>query len=274
MRLAIRHVTSYRYDPPADRVALRLRLWPVPFEGQAVKDWTVSVNGTPVEAFSTDAWGRAVGLWQTTEPAEAIAIEAAGTVETADRAGVVRGLPVRAPDGVWLRETRLTEATEPVAAFAAGIGGADRLGWLHALCAAVGEAVVYRPCATGTGTSAHQALELGAGVCQDHAHLFIAAARAAGIPARYVVGYMLAAEGEAAEVETHAWAEASVPGLGWVGFDPTHVICPTDRYVRLGCGLDATDAAPVQGAVTGGGAVSVAAAVEIGPAGQSQAQAQ
>jgi transglutaminase-like putative cysteine protease len=274
MRLSVRHLTSYSYDPPADRVSLRLRLWPVAHDGQAVADWQVSVNGQPVRPVSTDAWGRAVGLWQTAEPADAIAIEAQGVVTTQDRAGVVKGLPVRPPDQVWLRETPLTGASEAVAEFAAGIVAQDRLAWLHALCAAVGEAVVYRPRATASGTSAAQALEQGAGVCQDHAHLFIAAARVSGIPARYVVGYMMAEEGEAAEVETHAWAEASVPGLGWIGFDPTNAICPTERYVRLGCGLDAHDAAPVQGAVMGPSEISVEAEVEIGPAGQSQSQSQ
>jgi transglutaminase-like putative cysteine protease len=70
------------------------------------------------------------------------------------------------------------------------------------------------------------------------------------VPARYVVGYLLAPEEKL--TETHAWAEAFVPDIGWVGFDPANRLCPTDRYVRLGCGLDAADAAPIRGNVMGG----------------------
>lgn len=274
MRLAVRHVTTYRYEPPPVRVALRLRLWPTDFDGQRAEGWQVAVNGDPVAPFSTDSWGQAVGLWQAGDPGEGIEITASGQVLTEDRAGVVSGLPVRPPEGVFLRTTPLTEASDAVVEFAAAIPEQDRLSWLHALCRAVGEAVVYRPRVTGNATSAAEALQLGAGVCQDQTHLFIAAARSKGIPARYVVGYLLAEDGSAAEVETHAWAEAAVPGLGWVGFDPTHTICPTDRYVRLGCGLDSHDAAPVQGVVIGQSTVSVAARVAIGAEDDGQAQEQ
>ena len=102
-------------------------------------------------------------------------------------------------------------------------------------------------------TSAAEAFEAGQGVCQDHAHIFIAATRKLDIPARYVTGY-LHVEGESAAVANHAWAEACVASLGWVGFDPANHICPTERYVRLACGFDAASAAPITGTRRGGGA--------------------
>ena len=83
-------------------------------------------------------------------------------------------------------------------------------------------------------------------MCQDHAHIFIGAARALGIPARYVSGYLMMndrIEQEAA----HAWAEAQVDGLGWVGFDVSNGISPDPRYVRVATGRDYRDAAPVTG---------------------------
>ena len=104
-------------------------------------------------------------------------------------------------------------------------------------------------------------------------HVFISAARTLGVPARYVVGYLLAQDTKL--TETHAWAEAWVPEIGWVGFDAANRLCPTDRYVRLGCGLDAADAAPIRGNVSGNSQERLSASVDISQTtGQSQSQNQ
>ena len=103
-------------------------------------------------------------------------------------------------------------------------------------------------------TSAEQAAAAGHGVCQDFAHIFIAAARLLGIPARYVSGHLFRRDGAHAQEAAHAWAEAWVGDLGWVAFDPANGICADDAYVRVACGLDYRDAAPVAGARSGGGA--------------------
>ncbi|MEL6235225.1 MAG: transglutaminase family protein [Pseudomonadota bacterium] len=293
MRLTVRHQTRYDYEPMAERVALRLRLWPSSFDGQARVDWTVRVNGAEVAALVKDAWGNLVGLWRSSAGESDVQIEAQGSVATQDKVGIVSGLPRHPPPAVFLRDTALTAPAAPVRAFAEGVDGpepgAGRLAWLHALSDAVAEAVRYRPAATTPATSAAAALELGAGVCQDQTHLFLAAARAQGVPARYVVGYLAeAAAGEAGDAgdtgdtgeedagfETHAWAEAFVPDIGWIGFDPTHRRCPTEHYVRLTCGLDAVDAAPVNGVVLGQAEVAMSARVEIAPdAGGAGAQSQ
>ena len=111
----------------------------------------------------------------------------------------------------------------------------------------VREDVAYVPGVTSAETSAGEALLAGAGVCQDHAHVFVAAARCLGHPARYVSGYLHAASDAEDALASHAWAEAWLPELGWVGFDPSNGIAPTERYVRTGVGLDYADAAPVRG---------------------------
>ena len=113
--------------------------------------------------------------------------------------------------------------------------------------------VAYEVGVTNTHTTAADALKDGRGVCQDHAHVFISAARSLGIPARYVSGYLLAGTGDEPSDANHAWAEAWLDGLGWVGFDPANGVCPTDRYVRLASGLDAAFAAPIRGTRRGGG---------------------
>lgn len=136
---------------------------------------------------------------------------------------------------------------------------------LHALSAAVSDAVAYRAGVTTASTTAAEAFALGAGVCQDHAQVFIAGARALGIPARYVSGYLLADEGDVLH-ETHGWAEALVPELGWVGFDPSNRVCVTDHYLRIACGLDADEAAPIRGSVTVAGDIWIDADVRIAQA--------
>ena len=103
----------------------------------------------------------------------------------------------------------------------------------------------------------------GYGVCQDHAHLFIACARVLGIPARYVSGYLYSSGGESGSVASHAWAEAYVEGLGWVGFDPAHGVCMTDRHVRVAVGPDYLEAAPARGAQVGGADEVLAVKVNV-----------
>jgi transglutaminase-like putative cysteine protease len=110
----------------------------------------------------------------------------------------------------------------------------------------------YRSGATGVHADLVAAVRQGAGVCQDFAHLFITVARSWGIPARYVMGYLAPAvctDGE--ELATHAWAEALVPGGGWIGFDTTRTLIANDNYVAVAVGRDSYDAAPQRGSFKG-----------------------
>ncbi|WP_118135081.1 transglutaminase family protein [Oceanicella sp. SM1341] len=275
MRLSVRHRTTYTYAPEADRVALRLKLFPSTHAGQRVLDWSVSVNGDTVAPLVRDAYGDQVALWSHMAPLDAAEIIASGTVEVTDTTGLVRDLPAHPPPGIFLRDTPLTEPDEALTEFAAAIPPGTELERAHALSAAVTEAVEYRPGLTDAKTTAAQALALGAGVCQDHAHVFIAAARLMGLPARYVVGYLLTdEEAEETLLETHAWAEAFIAGLGWIGFDPSNAVCPTEAYVRLSCGLDAPDAAPVNGNVLGQPEIGFETDVTVMQGQQQQSQSQ
>ena len=266
MLLTIRHETAYDYRPAAPRAALRLKLFPPRCRPQAPVEWRVAVNGDPVEPMLTDAWGDGEALWFSKQPVEEVRVMAEGVVETEDTAGVVGKLGRGGAD-VFLRSTRLTAPSDGIAALGRGVAGDDRLATLHALCDAVSGEVTYRTGATATATTAAEALSLGAGVCQDLTHVFIAAARTLGAPARYVVGYLH--DPEAPLVETHAWAEAHVDSLGWVGFDPTNRTSPTERYVRLCTGFDAADAAPIRGTIVGAAVEEgFSVAVDVGQAQQ------
>jgi len=273
MRLTVRHATTYAYDPPADRCALRLRLYPPSFASQRVLGWKVSVNGQAIPALMTTATGDRESIWTKSSVGEEVLVLAEGEVEVDDAAGVVRGLRDSIRPQVFLRPTPLTEADEKIETLAASIADAAPLEQMHGLFNAVADAIEYKPATITSTTTAAQALKAGQGVCQDHAHVFISAARTLKVPARYVVGYLFAPDTKLAE--THAWAEAWVKDIGWVGFDAANRLCPTDHYVRLGCGLDAVDAAPIRGNVFGSRQERLSASVDIGPStGQSQTQNQ
>lgn len=264
MRLSVRHISTYRYDSPVDRIAMRVKLFPSAFDGQKRLSWRVTANGEEVAPLFISGFGDEEGIWVRHKPPEMIEIIAEGTVITEDRAGVVRGLPTIPPSGVFLRTTSLTEPSEEIRELAVGVAGADKLEEMHLLMQKVKRAIMYSAGATTADTTAAQSLNLGAGVCQDYAHVFIAAARSLDRPARYIAGYVFPEEGGiTAAHETHAWAEAHIPGLGWIGFDPSRGICPTERYVRLGCGLDAAMAGPLRGNVSGVATESLSAEVTV-----------
>ncbi|MBY8976388.1 transglutaminase family protein [Rhodobacteraceae bacterium NNCM2] len=266
--LSIRHVTTYTYEPEADRVGLRLKLFPISTPAQRVESWKVTVNGEIVEPLLTNPSGEGEAMWFSRSALEEVEVVAEGKISLDDTAGVLGKFGAPRPR-VFLRCTPLTEADEGIRELAAEVEGAGDLDQMHALNALVHERVNYRKAATETSTTAAQALALGAGVCQDLAHVFIATARSMGLPARYVAGYLHQAEEP--ELATHAWVEVFLDGLGWTGFDPTHEECPATNHVRLCSGYDAADAAPIRGHVTGDIEETLDVSVEIA---QSQTQSQ
>lgn len=255
MRLSVSHRTIYRYDRPARFVAQSHRMTPASNQGQQVVSWSISADGAAFGARCVDGAGDALVTMTHGGPVEEIAILVEGIVETRDTAGVLRGQAEIISPLVYLRPTPATAVTRPIEDLTTralqGHRDAPPLDRAHVLSGAVADAIEYLPGATHTHTSAAEALEIGQGVCQDHAHALIAFARANGLPARYVTGYLFAGPGGGGHEASHAWAEVFVDGLGWVGFDPANRCCPDERYIRVGSGRDARDAAPIRG-VSGG----------------------
>ena len=264
MLISVRHITRYRYAEPVSYSIQSLRLTPQSFQGQRVLDWQVLAAGARPALASRDGCGNLVHLITVNARHEELVIEAAGTADTRDCNGVVAGLVEVAPPRVFLRETAQTRPDAAIRALAEAVKDKDALDKLHALVGAVRDRVEYVPGATGTHTSAAEALADGKGVCQDHTHIYIAAARTLAIPARYVTGYLVLG-GESTQAAHHAWAEAWVESLGWVGFDVANRICPTDGYVRLACGLDAGYAAPIVGSRRGGQSEAIEVSVTVKP---------
>lgn len=262
MRLTISHLTEYRLDQPGHFVLQEVRLTPKTDAAQRVESWRVMLEKGSVEAAFDDHLGNRTMLFSCDGGDGVLRLRAEGVVETTDRAGVAGHHRGFAPLWLFLRETSLTAIGDRVRALAAAAPPGEALSRIHALCSAVADAVRYDTEADPLMT-AEASLEAGRGVCQDQAHVFIAAARTLGIPARYVSAYLFTPDAASAQA-SHAFAEAHVEGLGWVGFDPANRQSPDARYVRIATGLDYYEAAPVRGLRIGaGGGEQLAVNVQV-----------
>ncbi|MET1755169.1 transglutaminase family protein [Novosphingobium sp. RD2P27] len=273
MLLNIVHETRYSFTQGVTHGLQRLRLRPKSSHGQTVVEWTTQLEGAVHEAEYDDQNRNRVELVSIEPGAREVVVTCRGTVHTADNNGIVGDQAGHMPLWCFLRPTPLTRAGLKVRALVARVDAdrTDRLTYLHKLSHAVREAIDYVPGVTDVNTSAEQALAVGRGVCQDHAHVFISAGRLVDIPTRYVGGY-LKMDGQIEQEAGHGWAEAYVPDLGWVGFDVSNAISPDERYVRVATGCDYSEAAPVTGIATGAGEsrLSVHVSVEESQAGQQQ----
>lgn len=270
MRIRVSHTTDYAYDRPTRSILQVLRLTPRSHEGQHVVHWTVEADSDIRLRVGEDAHGNVTHTLSTDKPLLGLSIHVTGEVRTADTAGVVQGAADRLPTAIYLRSTPLTLADPALRELGARVAekaGEDVLGRLHAL-----NTILHNEMTFDTGTSevtgtAAEAFAQKRGVCQDLTHVFLATARRLAIPARYVSGHLVRTDTVDQEAG-HAWAEACVPGLGWVGFDPTNGICASPAHVRVAIGLDYLDAAPIRGARSGGGEETMAVKLKVGEAAQ------
>lgn len=277
MRLSVHYNTLYRYSEPTRRVIQLLRLTPLSFLGQNVLDWRIDVDCDARLREGRDGYGNITHMLYVDRPVDHLKVSVTGRVLTDDRAGVVDGLPKELPPQVFLRHTPLTAVGPGLHDLAAALDqqGGTALEKLHRLTAAIHGRMTFDTDQTETDTTALDAFSAGHGVCQDFAHIFIAVARAIGIPSRYVSGHLFRRDGAVLQPAGHAWVEGYVEDLGWVAFDPTNGISADDAYVRVAGGLDYRDAAPFAGARQGGGSEALSVDVQVRLArSQSQSQSQ
>jgi transglutaminase-like putative cysteine protease len=277
MRLRISHSTTYRYEPAASGITQILRMTPGSHDGQYVAEWQIDISTDSRIHVRQDAFGNLTHVL-TESGISDLTITVEGLIETHDTGGVLRGTDERFPPSLFLRATSLTEVNAAMAAFSRELRSeseSDVLGLLHALMLQINDHMTFDEDPTNSGTSAAEAFGLKRGVCQDYAHIFIACARSVGVPARFISGHFLRSDGTVNQQAGHAWAEAFVPGLGWVAFDPANAICATDAHARVAVGLDYLGAAPVRGTRYGGGTEALTVAVKVDQAGrQGQWQTQ
>ena len=268
MLLHIRHSTVYHYSRPVENSMQVVRLTPRRDPWQRTQRWTLVTPGQRIE--QVDAFGNLTHLVRVEEPLTELKILAHGIVDTSEAEGTVPGEEGGVSPLVFLASTRLTQPDAAVETFAARFRGAlaaDQAALLE-LAEAVRSAVVWEQGTTDVEHTAGEALALGRGVCQDHAHLFASVGRLIGVPVRYVSGYFNSGHASAA---SHAWVDAwRGPELGWLSIDVTQGELAGPRHCRLAVGRDYQDAGPVRGVRRGGGDERLEVAVQV--AGSSQEQ--
>lgn len=251
MRIRISHEATYTYEQPVRFVTKALRVTPRDHEGQVIVSWRIEPSVDGRLRAGNDAFGNLVHQFQADGPFEALSIRVEGIVETTDTTGFVRGNSDPIPAQIYLRDTALTLPDEAMILFARKLdrSGKPELEQLHMLMDALHSDVKLQPLSDIPPGKASDAFGLRAGDAIDIAHIFCGCARELGMPARVVAGYTaLTANGA-----SHAWAEALVPDYGWIGFDPSINLCPSDGHVRIAVGLDHSDVTPFRQARIGGG---------------------
>lgn len=264
MRMKIAHLTRYTFDAPVSYALQQIRLTPKSRHGQNVLSWSLSLEGATRQADFIDHFNNQTQLVSIDPGVTEVVLRTEGEVETWDTSGVTDQHGGWTPVWLYRRSTPLTAPGPTTRKIARSIGDdyTDDIARLHALMAAIEEAVKYETGRTEVSTTAEEAAAAGHGVCQDHTHIFISCARLLGYPARYVSGYLMMLD-RVQQDASHAWAEAYVDGLGWVGFDVSNAISPDEKYVAAATGLDYLDAAPVSGLMFGHGPEGLEVSVQV-----------
>ncbi|MFC4293209.1 transglutaminase domain-containing protein [Sphingorhabdus arenilitoris] len=264
MRLKINHTTRYQYDTPLDYSLQQVRLTPKDRSGQKIIDWQMTVSGGKTECSFVDQHSNHVDLISIDPGGLDLTIHCEGEVEVTDNGGVVGQHQGFMALWNFRRETPLTKTGPHMARLLAELGDEydGDIAKAHALSALVLQHVPYILGKTDARTSAESALQIGGGVCQDHAHIFIAAMRKLGFPARYVSGYLMMND-RVNQDATHGWAEAYFDEIGWIGFDISNGYSPDDRYIRIATGFDYKDASPVSGMRYGGSSENLVVQLQV-----------
>ena len=282
MRLDIQYRLHFRYSEAVTESQNEVRVRPRQDECQRLLSYRLT-SQPPVAVLETvDYWGTTVEQLGIRIPHTEMELLAKAVVETGPRPAPAEGPAVDALADPDFRAAHFEllvpsphvrwdgEVGRRAASAAEGAASVPEL--VAAVVADVRGALDYQPGATEIGVTLVELLGGGAGVCQDFAHLAIGMLRSVGVPARYVSGYLFAADetsaaAEAADivsVQTHAWVEVAVPGAGWWALDPTNGGPVGEHHVVIGYGRDYGDVPPVRGAFMGSGTADVAAEVVIG----------
>ncbi len=252
MRLIIKHNTHYHYDDAPKHLIQLLRLTPRLDAHQRVVDWRIATPGKQT-AF-TDAFGNPSQSHVVNTPQSDLNILVEGTVDLVPLIDGVLGHEdsnQTVPTIAYLVPTSLTAGFAELDAFTRGVlpnglqCGQDVLSLATAICSKI----YYVTGNTDVTSTAKQAFDQASGVCQDHAHVMIAACRSLGISARYVSGYV--DPGNSHEAASHAWVDVWL-GEHWVSVDVTNSIFASDSHCRLAIGRDYLDACPIRGIREGG----------------------
>jgi hypothetical protein len=236
MQLTLRHTLRFSLGTPARAVA-HVLLTPLATPQQEVEHWFIDMPGIADAASFQDGYGNHAQLVSLVKLAGDLVVVAEGRVNTIDKAGVLGRLQYDPVPALFRRTTALTR---PDTSLLQGLaGGSTRIALFHELMGRVHDRAGVQS-QDGAGQVQSQGTDITAAA---RTHAFLGAVRALGFAVRYVTGYLLEDGGTA---RAHAWAEAWDDSLGWIGFDPTLNLCPTQSHVRLAAGLDAMSCPPLR----------------------------
>ena len=260
----IHHITRYEYNRPVKESNNEIKIYPYRFPGQEVLNHELVITGAPSVQTFLDYWGNKVGVFSLLQPHMTLAIESKLVVRTlgtgevlVNRTGTFGELQHEMDENLQLIELATPD-------FITNENAIDNIiQQIHLpintvaqtveQCAAyIYENFKYVKGITNTLTTVNEILEIGAGVCQDFAHVMLQILRTLNIPGRYVSGYICPNKnGMRGEGATHAWVEAWLPNYGWAGIDPTNNVWVTNRHVKLAVGRHFKDCSPVKGTFKG-----------------------
>jgi transglutaminase-like putative cysteine protease len=282
MFYSIRHITRFHYTAPVNESVMEVRMRPRSDSDQRCLHFVLTVNPKAHVSLYRDHLGNTIHHFDVPGSHTRLGMVAEATVEVDSceplpdciDATAWRDIDAIASSGEYfefLEPSQFATPTPLLQAFAVEIGAerrGDPLSLLRELNARIFDALSYVPKSTDVDSPIDTALSTRMGVCQDFSHVMITVLRGLGIPARYVSGYLFhSADARDRSVggATHAWLEAMLPGLGWVGFDPTNNLLSTERHIRTAIGRDYADVPPAKGVFKGtaDSVLSVAVRVKI-----------
>lgn len=252
MRLRIEHRTTFIYDEPITEAYTEMRLRPSDACGQMCLSFSLSTEPRGAVMKYTDRYGNDVRHFDVLPQHKRLSVTAVSDVLTPSelRDDETELRPLDEYD--YLAPTRYAPHDEAIKRFAQPhIVEGNPFVTAMALMNALYTHLDYKPGATDVQTSAVEALDLQAGVCQDFSHLMLSVCRCCSIPARYVSGYLYGPSSTADDTASHAWVDVFISGSGWMSLDPTHNAPQTEKYVRLGVGRDYGDVPPTRGTYKG-----------------------
>ena len=282
MLLEVRHTTRYQYDQPVRESVMEVWMQPQKRAGQRLISFDLELDPAAQLFSYADTFGNAVYHFDIPQPHDRLTITARSAIETE----ALADLPAHLDRGEWdrlksdfvrgehfdfLHAHGFTGPTPALAAFIAQhnleeLRVRDPLSALRDLNGILYEAFAYEAGVTRADSPIDHVLEAGKGVCQDFAHVMLAICRGWGIPARYVSGYLFTDRkaGDRSDPDaTHAWVEAFLPSLRWVGFDPTNNILAAERHVACAVGRDYSDVPPSRGVYKGEAESELAVGVTV-----------
>jgi transglutaminase-like putative cysteine protease len=283
MFYAIRHFTRYRYSSPVWQSMMEVRMHPRSEGNQRCFVFQLSVNPRARIFSYTDARGNLVHHFDLPGRHRQLTIISDALVNLDAAPAVPEAMPyegwneleqlIEAKD-YWdaLLPSHFARSSPELEALAVEIGATERAGrsplkFMQDVSAAVHGTFSYVKKSTAVNSPIEQALRSRQGVCQDFAHILIALARNARIPCRYVSGYLFQTSdsGPSADGATHAWVEALIPGMGWLGFDPTLNRMVRERHIRTAIGRDYADVPPTMGVMKGKADTQLQVRVRVTP---------